>query len=360
MSKYTTEVRYICETNTSRPIDGNGFNSIEEIIDTSHVKIFNFTYPIFDIQYRATLEKKILRHFYTREICEETVGLWKLRLCDKLNIIMPYYNQLYKSALLEFNPLYDVDYTVYGNKNDDEIKSNTKFTKGNEDIQANTINNSVKNENNTVNKKDHGMSTIAEKSTKDGTDYTTNVGSIVDSGKGTSTNTIDNDTTTTTTGTDWQYYSDTPQGSVAYLDAGTYLTNATKNTKDDSVTGTNDTTETQNESYSNAKQQTNNEQYDSNFRTETSSTNAVNKNVEEKANKDESKIDNEISKKNKSFDNQNTSYGNIKNMREYTEHVTGKKGSVNYSKMLMDFRQTFLNIDNMILEELEPLFFGLW
>ena len=47
-------------------------------------------------------------------------------------------------------------------------------------------------------------------------------------------------------------------------------------------------------------------------------------------------------------------------MREYTEHVTGKKGSVNYSKMLMDFRQTFLNIDNMILEELEPLFFGLW
>ena len=50
-------------------------------------------------------------HYYTREICEETVGLWKLRLCTKLNEIMPYYNQLYRSAAIDFNPLYDIEYT---------------------------------------------------------------------------------------------------------------------------------------------------------------------------------------------------------------------------------------------------------
>lgn len=34
----------------------------------------------------------------------------------KLNTIMPYYNQLYKSALLEFNPLYDADYWRKSNR----------------------------------------------------------------------------------------------------------------------------------------------------------------------------------------------------------------------------------------------------
>ena len=49
------------------------------------------------------------------------MGLWKLRLCNKLNEIMPYYNQLYKSQLIEFNPLYDVDLTRdYLRKNDNE------------------------------------------------------------------------------------------------------------------------------------------------------------------------------------------------------------------------------------------------
>ena len=44
----------------------------------------------------------------------------------------------------------------------------------------------------------------------------------------------------------------------------------------------------------------------------------------------------------------------------YVENVMGKQGVVSYSKMLMEFRQTFLNIDNMVIEELSDLFFGLW
>ena len=45
---------------------------------------------------------------------------------------------------------------------------------------------------------------------------------------------------------------------------------------------------------------------------------------------------------------------------DYTEHVSGKQGAISYSKMLEEFRQTFLNIDRMILDELNDLFFGLW
>ena len=113
MSKYTTEVRFICE-NAAGLIESLGEGAIEDIITKAAPKVFNFAFPIFDEAYRLTLEKQILRAYYTREICEETVGLWKLRLNSRLNLIMPKYNQLYESARLQFNPMYDVDYRRFG------------------------------------------------------------------------------------------------------------------------------------------------------------------------------------------------------------------------------------------------------
>ena len=122
MSDYTTQVRYICE-NYCGLESSEGYDKVEEIIDNSIGKIFDFNFPIFDENYRCVLERKIIRHFYTREIGLETVGLWKLKLATKLNEIMPYYNQLYKSALYEYNPLYNVDYTTERKISD---KGNTK------------------------------------------------------------------------------------------------------------------------------------------------------------------------------------------------------------------------------------------
>ena len=111
MSQYTTELRYICESLAGLE-HSVGYSDIDEVIDNSYDKIFDFNYPIFDENYRPLLEKKILKHFYTREIGQETYGLWKLKLNTKMNEIMPYYNKLYNSELLEFNPLYDVDLTT--------------------------------------------------------------------------------------------------------------------------------------------------------------------------------------------------------------------------------------------------------
>lgn len=105
MSKYTTEVRFICESSAGLTKSG-GANEVDEIIAKAIPKVFNFDFPIFDENYRTVLETKILRHYYTREIAHESVGLWKLKLKTKLNEIMPYYNKLYESELLEINPLY--------------------------------------------------------------------------------------------------------------------------------------------------------------------------------------------------------------------------------------------------------------
>lgn len=111
MSRYTTEVRYICEHYANvehSTLAPDVFN----VIDKSRKQIFDFPYPIFDENYREPLEKKILAHYYVREIGLETVGLWKLFLRNKMNEIMPYYNQLYLSEKIKFNPLINEDNTT--------------------------------------------------------------------------------------------------------------------------------------------------------------------------------------------------------------------------------------------------------
>ena len=76
MSKYTTEVRFICEKYAGLE-ESVGYNKVADIIANSRSKVFDFDYPIFDETYRSILETKILKHFYLREICAETVGVWK-------------------------------------------------------------------------------------------------------------------------------------------------------------------------------------------------------------------------------------------------------------------------------------------
>lgn len=63
------------------------------------------SYPIFDEEYRVGLNDKIIDHYWFREIGVETPALFRRFLNRKMNEIMPYYNQLYNSALLEFDPL---------------------------------------------------------------------------------------------------------------------------------------------------------------------------------------------------------------------------------------------------------------
>ncbi len=70
--------------------------------------------------------KKILRHYYTREICCETVGRWKLFLSDKMKNIMPYYNQLYQSELLKIDPLVSVNRSVSHEGSGSETKTTNR------------------------------------------------------------------------------------------------------------------------------------------------------------------------------------------------------------------------------------------
>ena len=110
MSKYTTQLRFICE-NYAGLDESADYNAIDNIVTLACPKIFDSDIPFFDEKYRLPLEKKILKHYYTREISGETVAIWKLWLNNRMREIMPYYNQLYESTLIDFNPISTKNYT---------------------------------------------------------------------------------------------------------------------------------------------------------------------------------------------------------------------------------------------------------
>lgn len=231
MSKYTTELRWIVE---------NGYDlQLNE-------------YPIFDENYREELNQKIINHYYFREIGFETVGLFRFYLKQTMNEIMPYYNQLYESALLEIDPLNTINFT--------ETLTRTK------------IGNDTKNFN-----------------------EDTTVNSNGDSNSNSTKNTNFKDVE-----------SDTPQGmlSIGNIEGELYASYARISKNEDTTNSTahQETTDTQNR-------------------------------------KNNEKINRE--------DNEN-----------YTRTEKGNRES--QSELLMKYRQTFLNIDMQVINELNDLFMGLY
>lgn len=491
MSKYTTEVRYLCEFEAGYK-ESQGYQSIDEIVTKAAPKIFDFDFPIFDADYRLPLEKKILKHFYTREISEETVGLWKLRLEDRLNLIMPYYNKLYESELLEFNPLYDADYSKTGqnelngetsdrliaiekheNENirtlDTETVEDTQTTDNNTrtlntqtvedtettdantrtlntrseedtettDANTRTLNTTKSEEVDTTDNNTRTLNTTKTEDTEINDDNTRTLNtSRVEDTDTTDANTRTFNTTDAESGSDirkndrWDLYSDTPQGGINGITAdsdsvanNTYLTDArhiiddgTGSTRSntlnktgtigDSGSGTKDTTVRDTGTIVDDRTQTTDSSIrdtgtiadvgtgskDSEVRetgtigdsgtgtkdsvvSETGTIGDSGSGTKDSTVSESGTIgdagtgskDSTISQSGNITDNESkqrdlteNKNGTVNNLNEYSEHVLGKMSSVSYSKLLKEFRETFLKIDAMLMEELEPLFFGLW
>ena len=262
MSKYTEQVNHICEMYAG--VERSEFSNVEDLLEKSWDKIFTKNWNIFDESYRKILCKKILRKYYTREICAETIGLWKLWLDATMCEIMPKYNQLYESELYKFNPLYNVDITTTFEKKANENSKNEDSRKG------------------------------------------------IVTGNSNNTSTVSNQNNSTTTGNTTQKYSDTPQGGLKGLTEDEYLTNATMNDSQTTVSESNST----------------------NGSTEIISSN----NSEESG----------------------SSTGSRENTETWVQKVQGKNSGENYATIVKDFRNNILNIDKMIIDELKPLFFNLW
>lgn len=109
--------------------------SLKERIERGRTKLFDFDYPFFDSEYKKQFETNFIRHFYTREIGFETEGLFKMHLETWLNIHMNYFNKLFESELIDYNPLEnskaESTHTTDKTKNQNVSQEGNKNTKGN-------------------------------------------------------------------------------------------------------------------------------------------------------------------------------------------------------------------------------------
>lgn len=328
MSKYTTEVRFICEEAAGLE-ESKGYNDVNEIVQTAYPKIFDSSLVFYNEETRTRLLPKILLHYYQREIGFETVGLWKLKLNQKLREILPYYNQLYASEDLQYNPLQNVD-------NVHTHSGKYENSKKNEAVQTDN-----KTETRDLQTVDDGRAS-----------YDRNEDTILRHDK---TTTRGDDTVTRSIESPldhWEMFSDTPQGgidgvqlaggvgSAGTLSDNAYLTNATHITE--SPAATQDTTE--------------------------------HGDITETFNKTGDKADHVDADGWEKTDNKNTHSGTVKHTgdvknefeqsddgtEEYEKHEYGKIGVQTYQEMIMKWRNSFLNIDMQIIEELGDLFMKVW
>ena len=395
MAKYTTTVRAICENYTGKTA-GIPFSDISAVITHAIPKIFTLDYEMFDEEYRVPLYKKILKHYYTREICEETVELWKLRLNTRLSEIMPYYNQLYKSALLEFDPLITtkLERTYTLGREGETVTEGEKITEkeitdnlsANGVIDKNVTDNTTVTDNGerhlTSNDNDNitGTSTdnMKRDEVTDGTSNTTQKTSEVKEQTENENENVDTTNVYEHDNTHYDLFSETPQGGLNGIESGEYLTTARKTTdkttdertinsekdRTDKINLTDNTDFTGNliDKKEFTADNVDSKNYNENV-TKEKTADETNENTKTTTGKVQDKTTNNNTEERTINGNETEGINNrvgVKNTDEYIENLVGKTGGNSYASLILEFRKTLINVDKMIIEELEDLFFMLW
>ena len=100
-----------------------------------------------------------------------------------------------------------------------------------------------------------------------------------------------------------------------------------------------------------------------NFTTGTNSTQSVNETNENSIQKTSDNTKASVTSENVlTRDSTTTLNANSKidSLEHYVEHIAGRNGGRSFALTLQEFRETFLNIDMMVINELNELFFNLW
>lgn len=99
LAKYTMMIKDI----VNDYYDGSSL-SIDDKLEDTREFIFDFDYPVLDEVTKKRIEVAILKHYYYREIAFETIGEFKIKLNDRLNLIMGRYNAMYQKQDLSLSP----------------------------------------------------------------------------------------------------------------------------------------------------------------------------------------------------------------------------------------------------------------
>lgn len=285
MSSYSTQLRTIIEQATQY-VEGL---TTRERIEEGRAKLFDFTYPIFDESYKAVFETNFIRHFYTREIGFETEGLFKFQLESWLLLNMPYYNALFESELIEFDPLMNSQANVTHEKTNDRTQLDTRNTSQDTNVSG--------------------------------------TGQSISSGESDVTNNGTKGTTATETTDDFErdISSNMPDGRLAL-------------TTNDGQGVIEYASEIEERTRNNQKDATQNQ-------TTTDTTNAVDSSQTDTTNNTTGTATQD--------DTYNSS---VNDLETYVQQRVGKIGVQTYSKMLMEYRESFLRVEQQMFKEMQELF----
>lgn len=331
-------------------------------------------YPIFDEEYRQALESKIVDHYYFNEIGAETADRFSFYLRRKMREIMPYYNQLYQSTLLEFDPLV-TEYYENGYK---EILGFTRNLYADLGSRRDNSGREATSEKELKTQTGNADSTLTATG-KETTGQTTNEKELetIQSHQ-TTTNDLTAQTDTTNSGTGntttWglkdNVFSDVPQGKIDFkmvvqpsgettiAGDGYATTTSIDKTRENSKTSTEETSNSTtkntgtvvvdgNSTRNNTKDGTLNKTVDDTKTTTGKNTQSLN---------EDNTLDSErTNERNEKFKQNRKEKEKENTERDKKEYTKGRKG-VSPSKLLQEYRQQILNIDMQIIDDLEELF----
>lgn len=111
---------------------------ISELVENPLTPLFHFEYDFYceDREVKKKFEQKFIDHYFFHEIGCETHARWSQMLKSRLNLIMPYYKQLYETELKSKNIdfLMNKDYTETFIRELDRTNQDTNQVSGSTDV----------------------------------------------------------------------------------------------------------------------------------------------------------------------------------------------------------------------------------
>lgn len=307
---YTTELKSFFEQNSSKyqpPL------SNKETIEAGRKKLFDFDYPLFDPDYKAVFETHFIRHFYLRQIGFETFGLFKFQLETWLLINMPYYNKVFESELLDYNPLTNSSMKTTSKKENEKNQNDTKNMSDTKTINGQTTGTSNRNAS-TENKQNSSTMGSSE-----GTQAKEENSLVVDDDFNRQLESNNPDSRLALTANDGE-------GVIEY--ASQIKEQNQNNSKTSDVTGTTTTNDS------------------SQVESEATSLGTTKDLV----------IDNSNSQINQNDEAEEQLTRTINDVEEYVQERVGKIGVQSYAKLLQEYRGALIRVEKQIFNEMNELF----
>lgn len=194
---------------------------LRKLLQLNDFNLFDFDYQFDDLKFKQQIEQSVIDYYYTYEIGTETPDEFKRRFQSKWLSFIDYYNQLYNTTLLTYNPLINyklaeaLDQLATTNTQQDSTSNTTASgqsdTSGTDSTEQTNSSDSTRTDNLTAQsdstRTDNTTSNTVDSSNGSGNEKTSDypqqaiAGGDFLEGERTNTTSSDGESTTTNTGT---------------------------------------------------------------------------------------------------------------------------------------------------------------